>query len=304
MVIYFIFLHLDLWPTCVDIFFHKGLTILSADDDQLQLRSILNATEGLTRKHNPRKRYGPQQDVWCSFATGAVISAHVISSLQSESDSFRYCMQTCAKAISFNVALQYGFSNIIALDRGYSGIKKTTDAADAGLRHLGGIKIYIGPFTDKPEGNKRAKVSQKYIPSCGHSNAYYASHVLNNKNKTTVISLCYRTGTGKLCHMQSSSEDTDPFEWDYEYDECKDKLPDLIGNDMRYLNFTSWERSVTLLTLEQRTPDWFCLRKFGIGGTTSESVVKTGASLIADEDWRLCDLLGTKRQQHNRSRVQ
>eukprot|EP00731_Ephydatia_muelleri_P009007 Em0004g1345a len=53
-----------------------------ADDDQLQLRSILNATEGLTRKHNPRKRYGPQQDVWCSFATGAVISAHVISSLQ------------------------------------------------------------------------------------------------------------------------------------------------------------------------------------------------------------------------------
>ena len=74
---------------------------------------------------------------------------------------------------------------------------------------------------------------------------------------------------------------------------------------MRYLNFTSWECSVTLLTLEQRTPDWFCLRKFGIGGTTSESVVKTGASLIADEDWWLCDLLGIKkRQQHNRSRVQ
>ena len=108
--------------------------------------------------------------------------------------------------------------------------------------------------------------------------------MLNNKNKTTVISLCYRTGTGKLCHMQSSSEDTDPFEWDYEYDECKDKLPtDLVGNDMRYLNFTSWERSVKFLTLEQRTPDWFCLRKFGIGGTTSESVVKTGASLIADD---------------------
>ena len=50
MAIYFIFLHLDLWPTCVDIFFHKGLTILSADDDQLQLRSILNATEGLTQQ--------------------------------------------------------------------------------------------------------------------------------------------------------------------------------------------------------------------------------------------------------------
>ena len=88
------------------------------------------------------------------------ISAHVIPSLQSESDSFRYCMQTCAKAISFNVALQYGFSNIIALDRGYSGIKNTTDAADAGLRHLGGIKIYIGPFTDKlkvTRGQKSAK---------------------------------------------------------------------------------------------------------------------------------------------------
>ena len=88
--------------------------------------------------------------------------------------------------------------------------------------------------------------------------------------------------------MQSSSEDTDPFEWDYEYDKYKDKLPtDLVGNDiMRYLNFTSWECSVTLLTLEQRTPDWFCLRKFGIA---SESIVKAGASLIADEDWWLCD---------------
>ena len=49
-------------------------------------------------------------------------------------------------------------------------------------------------------------------------------HILNNRNETTVISLCYRTGTGKLCHMQSSSEDTDPFEWDYEYDECKDSI--------------------------------------------------------------------------------
>ena len=59
--------------------------------------------------------------------------------------------------------------------------------------------------------------------------------------------------------MQSPSEDTDPFEWEYEYDECNDKLPtDIVGNDvMRYLNFTCWESSVTFLTSEQRTPDWF-----------------------------------------------
>eukprot|EP00731_Ephydatia_muelleri_P013846 Em0007g1156a len=69
-----------------------------ADDDQLQLRSILNATEGLTRKHNPRKRYGPQQDVWCSFATGAVISAHVISSLQSQNPA---ALVTPAFLVSF-----------------------------------------------------------------------------------------------------------------------------------------------------------------------------------------------------------
>ena len=77
------------------------------------------------------------------------------------------------KAISFNVALQYVFSNIIAVDRGYSGIKNTTDAADAGL-HLGGKKI--GPYTFKTEGNKRGKVIRKHIPLYGHSNAYYASH--------------------------------------------------------------------------------------------------------------------------------
>ena len=37
-MLYTVVFHLDLWLTCVDIFFHKGLTILSADDDQLQLK--------------------------------------------------------------------------------------------------------------------------------------------------------------------------------------------------------------------------------------------------------------------------
>ena len=44
-----------LWPT----FFHKGLTIISADDDQVQIK-----------------------------CTGTVIYANVISSLQSGSDGF------------------------------------------------------------------------------------------------------------------------------------------------------------------------------------------------------------------------
>ena len=83
--------------------------------------------------------------------------------------------------------------------------------------------------------------------------------------------------------MQRSSEDTDPFEWEYEYDKCKDKWPtDIVI--MQYLDFTCWESGATFLATEQRTPDWSCLRIFGIGGT-SESVVKADASLIADEDW-------------------
>lgn len=86
------------------------------------------------RKHNPRKRYGPQMDVWCSFAIGAVIVSHVISAGQSEYDSFMYCLLLLTGAITIenacNSALQL---STICLDRGYSGIKNTILAAKAGL---------------------------------------------------------------------------------------------------------------------------------------------------------------------------
>ncbi len=49
----------DLWATCVDVFFHKDVSYVSTYDDQLQLRSRLNAEEGLVRKHNPMELFIP-----------------------------------------------------------------------------------------------------------------------------------------------------------------------------------------------------------------------------------------------------
>ena len=64
------------------------------DDDQLQLRSILLALLGISRKHNFKaKRYGPVQDILASFGTGAVFAGNFVAGGQSGTDSFAVCMK-------------------------------------------------------------------------------------------------------------------------------------------------------------------------------------------------------------------
>ncbi len=189
--------------------FHKGLTVISTDDDQMQLRGLINAIEGLIRKHNLRKRYGPQQDVWCNFATGMVMCAHIISAMQSESDSFNYCLTILAKAISIEQAVTAGLNNKILMDRGYSGTKNVIVCSKIGLWHVGGIKNNIAPHTDK-DISKRAKVTQKRILPDGFSADYYASYPLPD-NKGKMINLCRRNGSGKLVHMQHHEREGQPY---------------------------------------------------------------------------------------------
>ena len=38
----------ELWTTCIAVSYHKDVTIISVNDDQLQLRYLLNAVEGAT----------------------------------------------------------------------------------------------------------------------------------------------------------------------------------------------------------------------------------------------------------------
>ena len=57
--------------------FPQNVTIVSLDDNQLQLRSTLLSFMGITRKpHNPIKRFGPVDDLACSVGSGAVITGN------------------------------------------------------------------------------------------------------------------------------------------------------------------------------------------------------------------------------------
>ena len=58
-----------LWTNCKSIFFHPHVTVISLDDDQYELRSLLNAILGIMRKHNPNKRYGCIHDCVMSSAS-------------------------------------------------------------------------------------------------------------------------------------------------------------------------------------------------------------------------------------------
>ncbi len=281
----------DLWPNCVKIFFQKDVTIISADDDQLQLRSVLNAVAGVTRKHNPCKRYGPQNDVFASFGTGGIICSHVISSGQSEAISFEHCIVNLGQAVSISHALQQLYNNMIFLDRGYSGYVNTSLTAKIGLRHLGGIKKNMSAFAEIE--HHRAKLKQRVVPSNGFASSYFAKSEVEGKK---VISTCFRNGNGKLVHMQANEVDVAAFAYEYEHaradcvvdgadnEDVERKNSRQENDDEFTLLFNAFERNVTLLTEKQGTADWHLLRMFGISGTTAFKLLKLVKSLLHDDE--------------------
>jgi len=122
-----------LWTNASSIFFHPSVTIVSLDDDQLRLRSMILALLGITRKHNPAKCYGPVQDVVCSFGTGAAIAGHLASSRETSSDSFAACIGLISDPHGGCV------SNHFSADRGYSNLTNVGASADVGFKHSGCI---------------------------------------------------------------------------------------------------------------------------------------------------------------------
>jgi hypothetical protein len=106
------------------------VTVISLDDDQYELRSLLNANLGITRKHNPNKRYGCIHDCIMSFATGAIFAGNLVAGGQSAQESFVIQM----KLISDGYHM---LSNTIALDRGYSSLHNVTAASNIGLLQNG-----------------------------------------------------------------------------------------------------------------------------------------------------------------------
>ncbi len=238
------------------------------------------ALSGWTRKHNPNKRYGPQQDVWCAFETGAVINAFVIPSDQSEFDSFKACVELLCNPSRLAIT-STPVNNIVCLDRGYSGIRNVVHAAENGIYHIGGIKKNTSSFTDKE--NIRAKVTQKYVNPIGCATPYYSFHYLTirsrNNAKEKVVNLCLRNGSGKLVHLQHLPiVGIAPFEIDYEFEEHLNKPRSTVDDEM-----TEWERTVMLVTSGQGTPDWFLMRMFKFSSTTAGVVMRLFKSQLFDD---------------------
>jgi len=111
------------------------------DDDQFELRSIKNALLGITRKHNPQKRFGVVNDMMMSFNTGGIIATNLVAGGQSAQESFQ-------AVIDFLAEDHPKLSNSIALDRGYSCFKNVNAASDIGLRQNGCITKNLSPFKE------------------------------------------------------------------------------------------------------------------------------------------------------------
>ena len=249
---------------CKKKFFHNGVTPISLDDDQYELRSIKNADLCIPHKHNPCKRYGCIMDCCCSFSTGAIIIGNLVADGQTGPQSFSIQM----------VLLKQGFhilSNSIALDRGYSCLHNVNAAADVGLRQNGCITVTCSPF--KPiDPLHPPTASNFYISQSGFASAYYARYLL--MNGTRMIICCFRNGSDKLVHMQTAESESTPWLWDWEHLGLDSPPPLLTPSEKeQWANFLALEQRCVRLTKEQGTPDWHQMRKFGVSGTTAHNVV-------------------------------
>ena len=183
------------------------MTVISLDDDQYELRSLLNAILGIMRKHNPNKRYGCIHDCVMSFATGAIFAGNLVAGGQSAQESFVIQMKLISDGY-------HVLGNTIALDRGYSSLHNVTVASDVGLLQNGCITVTACPIkaidAKHPSGE-----SNFHISPDGYASAYYASYLLRNNTRMNIN--CYRNGSGKLVHMQTAHSESAPFVWDWEH---------------------------------------------------------------------------------------
>ncbi|GMF42848.1 unnamed protein product [Phytophthora fragariaefolia] len=116
---------------------------------------------------------------------------------------------------------------------------------------------------------------QQLISEKGERAAYWASKRLPIHTGTLPVhahALAYRTGVGKVALGCTTMETAGPGYWTYATSPSS-RHRDRHNDDL----FSSFEAGVQELTMLQRTPDWFVLRKFRIAG----SVAAKKSSIIA-----------------------
>ena len=217
-------------------------------------------------------RWGIVQHGMVSIVTMIYLGGHVASRNESILDCILIlCQALCAVAVTTLIKLKC----TIASDRGYGGtggiINQTT--IEKGCNILGTVKrIKSFPFTF---GKSVASRSQTYVEEEGTFSASWCKKKVGdrrNGDEKMLYGLAYRTGMGKVVLAQTTIPWAGPGMWTYIPKREKLSRSDkpAINSSLRHFE----ENHISIITMRQRTPDWFLMRQFRITGSLVGKVLK------------------------------
>jgi hypothetical protein len=120
---------------CGDLFFVRGASPLSADDDALRVKSKSAARSlGMSLKRNPKRGVGPVQTTVHDSLTGIVLSSRYAPCGESAGDSLLLAVMKLAR-VEMLSKLTLPLGNILSMDRGYVS-KSLLELARKGCIHF------------------------------------------------------------------------------------------------------------------------------------------------------------------------
>ena len=282
--------------------YDKRNSIIALDDDKLRVSGKRAGYYGPASK-KIGGGFGPIQHSTVSIATGLFLGGH----LEKIQDSVEDCTMILLMGLEgSSLPKQAQISNLITKDRGYNTLRNSMLCLKRGAHELGTRRKegnFVFTFDTAP------RRGQKLIPTSGEQAGYFAklNPLISTRSNLRLYGIAFRR-YGRVAILQSSKAQFRPFIWHlilkgssqskvpvsfeslrgfqdepakriefkvressispddvYEYT----STPEGVTKELIDKMYECFRRSITFLTEEQGTPEWFLLRKFRLTSSVS-----------------------------------
>lgn len=213
-------------------------------------------------------RFGPVQHGGVSLSTGLFIGGHVASRGKSTVDIVKVLQRSLCGAATESQIRNPGI--IHALDRGYQSALVNQHIHSVGGKIVGTHKrTNRFPFTF----GRAPSRFQREIAEKDELSAYWATTKLAGSRSADVaaskaFAVAYRCGLGSVALCYTTDHHYGPGQWSYIFRPKKQWERGTIDN------LAGFEDGVQILTEEQRTPDWFLMRRFRVTGSVANRLFR------------------------------
>jgi hypothetical protein len=215
--------------------------------------------------------------------TSLYLGGHIASRKEGVVDCLTILLQSLSGALVEN---NINIPNLISLDRGYQSAELNKQLLSRGSQIIGTHKRSANfPFTY----GRVPKTGQVCVMEEGATSMQWATCMPlgSTQPQKKLYALGFRSGLGNVALMSTSLVDIEPGTFSYITKKAKASVSDTsMTQENVYENF---ERNVQIVTMMQRTHDWFLCRSFRITGTGILDVLKAFQKLCQRYQAFECD---------------